>query len=174
MGDSAQTGAGTNWTAMSMTAAGGLISANAQYLTGKTNKHIAEVNAKIAESQRDQALQAGAYTAGRVAMHGRQLESTQQAAQAAGGTVVGAGTNQAVTDNTEQASSMDALMIQRNAAREALGYQLKASADRMQGDQAMAAGKSGAIASLLNTGSQEWLESDSNYRGYHGNGINVK
>lgn len=183
MGDSAQTQAGasaasapetgSNWGAMSMTAMGGLVSANAQYQTGKVNKHIANANAQIAEVQRDQALSAGAYTAGKVAMHGRQIESTQAAAQAGGGTVVGAGTNRAVLDNTEQASSMDALMIQRNASREALGYQLKADADRMQGDQAMATGKMGAMSSLLNTGSQMWLESDTNYRGYKAGGIRV-
>ena len=159
---------------MGMTAAGGLVSANGQYQAGKTNQAIARSNAVVARAQGQQAVQAGEFAAGNADNRGRKIQSQQQAALASSGTVVGAGTNAQAMLNSEQASGMDALMIRRQAAREALGYEIKASGDELQGDMAAAAGKTGAISTLLNAGSQMWLEGDSNYGGYKGKGIKVK
>ena len=167
------TNPGSNSVAMAMTAAGGLTSALGQYQTGRTNRAIANSNATIARNQERETLANGEFAANRVEMKARLQESAQRAEQAGGGTVAGAGTGGLVTAQTEGASAMDELLIKRNAARAALGYESKAVGDEIEGDMADKAGKMGALSTLLNTGSQEWLESDPNYRGFHGSGLQV-
>lgn len=156
---------------MALTAAGGLTSALGQLQSGKTNQRIARANAKIAEAQADESINTGEFAANRALARGRQIEAAARSGQAGQGTVVGAGTGALVTKNTEQASQVDALMIERNAARQAMGFKTKAAADTIQGDMAEAAGKAGAVSTVLNAGSQLWLEGDSTYAGYHGSGL---
>lgn len=162
---------GPNTLAMGLTAAGGLNSAVGQYLAGKTNEQISRDNASIAESKAEEATNAGAFAAAKAQERGRAVAAQARAAQAGGGVVAGAGTGALVAEDSQKASAMDALMIERNAARESLGFQNQAAADQ---EQAIASGqqaKAGAISTLLNTGSQEWLESDPNYGGFRGRGI---
>lgn len=167
----AATNPGGNYTAQALTAAGGLTSALAQLQSGKTNQRIARDNAKIAEAQSEEATNAGEFAANRAFARGRQIEAAARATQAGQGTVVGAGTAGLVEKNTEQASQVDAMMIKRNAAREAMGFKTKAAADEIAGNLAAETGKMGALSTLLNTGSQEFLEGDPNFRGYHGSGL---
>lgn len=170
-GSTAGTNPGGNYVAQGLTAAGGITSALAQYTAGKTNQRIADANAKIAEAQREEVINAGTFAANRASLRGRQVEAAQQAAQAGGGVVVGAGTSGNVIQSTEQATAVDSMMIQRNAAREALGYTIKAGTDRMAGTAAAETGKMQALGTLLNAGSEEWIQSDSTFRGYHGSGV---
>lgn len=150
---------GGNNVAMAITAMGGVTGALAAYGAGKTNARIGRDNAKIADAQSGEALAAGDYEAGRARLKGRQVEGMARAGEAGQGVVVGAGTSGAILQDTQRASAMDALLIQRNAARQALGYQLRAGSDRMQADAAEAAGKEKAFATLLSTGSELWMES---------------
>lgn len=168
----ANQGSSGNGIAMAMTAAGGVTSALAQLSAGKTNQAIARANASVAEAKSEEALNAGQFAANKAIERGRQVEATQRAGFAGQGVVAGAGTAGLVQKDTEQVSAVDAEMIRRNAQREALGFTSQAAADRMQGDAAAAQGRMGALSTLLNTGSQEWLESDPNYGGFRGRGIN--
>jgi len=149
---------GSNRTAMAITAMGGVTGALAAYGAGKVNAHIARDNAKIATVQAGEAQAAGEYEAGRAQLKGRQVEGMARAGEAGQGVVVGAGTSGAILQDTERASAMDALMIRRNAARQALGYQLRAGSDQMQADALESAGKEKAFATLLNAGSDMWME----------------
>ena len=162
---------GGNGAAMSMTAIGGITSAIGQYYSGQANKAIAGANAQIAGIQAQEAERTGVFASNRAVIRGHQIEEQQRASQAASGVVVGAGTAGSALESTEAASHMDALMIQRNAAREALGYQLKATNDTMHGRLAESSADMGAISTLLNTGAQEWLETDPNYTGLRGSGV---
>jgi hypothetical protein len=166
------TNPGGNGIAMAMTAAGGVTSALAQLSAGKTNQAIARANASVAESKAEEATNAGEFAANKAIERGRQLEGVQRAAFAGQGVVAGAGTAGLVQKDTEQVSAVNAEMIKRNAAREALGLTTQAKTDIMQGDAAAAQGRMGAVSTLLNTGSQEWLESDPDYGGFRGRGIN--
>lgn len=162
---------GSNYAAMGMTAFGGITSALGSYYAGKTQQAIANANAEIGRIQSQEAIRTGEFAANRAITRGRQVEGQQRAAEGASGIVAGAGTGALAEASTEQASHMDQLMIQRNAAREALGFRENAAADTEQGVLARATGNAGAISTLLNTGAQEWLESDPQFRGYHGSGI---
>ena len=68
---------------------------------------------------------------------------------------------------------MDALMIKRAAAREAMGFTAQGMTDQMEGQMAAQAGRLSALSTLLNAGSQMWLESDPNYIGYRGRGVGM-
>jgi hypothetical protein len=154
---------GGNYPAMAITAMGGVTGALAAYGAGKVNAHIARDNATMADVQAGEAVAAGEYEAGKARLKGRQVEGMARAGEAGQGVVVGAGTSGAILQDTERASAMDALLIKRNAARQALGYQLRAGADRMTADAAESAGKEKAFATLLNAGSEMWMESEPNY-----------
>lgn len=153
------------YSAMGMTAFGGITSALGSYYSGKTQEAIANANAEIGRIQSQEAIRTGEFAANRAITRGRQVEGQQRAAEAASGIVAGAGTGGLAEAATEQASHMDALMIERNAAREALGYRMQANAATMQGQLAHAEGNAGAISTLLNTGNQLWMEGDNDYRG---------
>lgn len=166
-------GSGMRGAAMGVTAAGGAATAYAQFQAGKTNQKIARFNARQAEIRADQTIQAGDFAARRRAMVQAQLAGRTISGQAAGGTVVGAGTNRMVVADQENGSAMDQFMIKLNAARAAEGDHMQASADTLQGNMARRAGESGAIGSLLATGSDEWLLSDSSFDPRFGRGVAV-
>jgi len=159
---------------LALTAGGGITSAWGQLQSGKTNRDIERVNAQVARDKAEQAENAGAFAAAKTQIKGQQIQGVQRGAMAGQGTVAGAGTSGAVLQDTTEATGMDALMIQRNAAREAMGYQTAAMSDEMKGNAAYRAGQMGAISTLMNAGSQAWLESDPNYSGYRGRGVGLQ
>lgn len=163
----------TNWAAMSLTALGGLTSAYSQIQAGKANSASATANSEMAMNQATEATNAGAFAAARASIRGQQVASKALAGQAGQGVVAGAGTGGAVVQDSIQGSQMDALMIQRNAAREAIGLQTKAAEDQQEAVSDERKGDAGAISTLLNTGAQEWLEADSQYGGFRGRGIGL-
>lgn len=176
MGDSSQVAAGagaapTNYTAMALTAAGGVTSAIATRKSGILNKRIAESNAQIAEAKSDDALKAGDFAATRTILKSRAAGSRERGAQASSGTVAGVGTNAIAIADSEQAGAMDALMIKRNATREALGFKTQAVAEHMRGDAEDTASKLGTLTTLLNTGTKLWMESDRSSGAYQGEGF---
>lgn len=154
---------------MGMAAVGGITSAYAQYQAGKAQKKIANWNAAQARVQSAQALQAGEFNANRVAIQAEQTQGRQRAAEAGSGIIAGAGTSRAVEASSEAASDMDRFMIELNAKRQAYGYQVKAAGDTLTGQMDMQRGEMGAASTLLNTGSQVWLDADAAYGGHRGN-----
>lgn len=170
-GASAQPSAPTNYTAMALTAAGGITGAIATRQSGLLNKRIANSNAKIAEAKADDATKAGDFAATRTILKARAAGERERGAQASSGTIAGAGTGALAIADSEQAGAMDALMIKRNAAREALGFKTQAVGERMRGAAEDEAGKMGTLTTLLNTGTKLWMESDTNAKSYHGEGM---
>jgi hypothetical protein len=160
-----------NYAGEALTAIGGLTSAYASYMAGRANKKIADFNARMARVQAAQAIQAGEFNANRVAIAAQRQQGAAQAAEAGAGIVAGAGTAKAVEASNEAASNMDRLMIELNARREAYGFQVRAAADTMEGKLAEQKGAMQAGAALLDTGAQEWLESDPAYGGFRGRGL---
>lgn len=150
---------------------GGLTSAYAQYMAGRTNRRIANWNAAQARVQAAQAKEAGGLAANRVSTQEAETLGRQRGAEAGAGIVAGAGTARNVEASSQAASEMDKTMIELNARRAAYGFQMRAASDTAQGRIAEQQGEMGGIASLLNTQSQLWLESDQNYGGYRGKGI---
>lgn len=155
---------GSNWLGLASTAVGGVRTAYSQFGAGRTNARIAGDNARIAAVQADEAENAGTFAANQVAIKARVLEGQQRSGQAGQGVVVGAGTAGLVTAQTDEASAMDELMIKRDAARRALGYQIQEGGDRIQGEMAKQKGDEEALGTLLNTGAKEWLMSDPSHK----------
>jgi hypothetical protein len=162
---------GPNAGAMAFTGLGGATTAYAQYAAAKAQKDIARSNSAIDLAGAQEANEAGGFNAAKAEAHGEQMASSARAAAAGQGQTAGAGTAGLVAANSEQAGAMNALMIQRNAAREAMGYQSRAASEQEQAIAAGAQETTAPTATLLNAGSQEWLESDSNYSGFRGRGI---
>lgn len=162
-----------NGAAMLTTGIGGLSAAYSQFQSGRINRRIARYNAERARVQADQAIQAGDFAARRRQMVQQQLTGSTIAAQASGGTVVGAGTSRLVTKGQESASAMDQFLLRLNASRQAESYMVKAAGEDFSGEMKMREGESGAIGSLLNTGSNEWLLSDSSFDPRFGRGVAV-
>ncbi len=177
MGDSAQIQAGaaaapstkpvstgSNWLGYGATAAGGIAKAWAQDKSGRANQRLARINAAGARVQADQALQAGEFNANRLAAKEGVMQGAEDAAQAAGGTVVGAGTSRLVAASSKAAAMADEQMIRLNARREAYGFNSRAAIDDFQGDLAKREGRNAAVETLLNTGSKLWTEADTQHR----------
>lgn len=142
------------------TAAGGIASAYATYKSGQTQKKIARFNARYAKQQAAQAIQAGEFTANRVAQHERQVEAAGRAAAASSGVVAGAGSQHFIAESNRAAADMDRRMIDLNARREAYGFTVKAQGDTIAGRLAESSANAGAVSTLLNTGSKLWMQSD--------------
>ncbi len=155
---------GSNWLGYGATAAGGLTKALAQDRAGRANQRLARINAHLARTQADQAIQAGDFAANRVATKEAVMEGADRARQAAGGTVVGAGTSRLVAASSKAAAMADEQMIRLNARRQAYGFNAKASIDDFEGKLARQGGRMAAAETLLNTGDKLWQESDNIHR----------
>lgn len=164
---------GGNGVAQTLTAFGGIGKIFDTMYQGQANARIAGDNAIIAKQQAQEALEAGEFDANRVQDRAARLVGTERGAMAGQGVIAGAGTGANVLSTTSQAGAMDALMIKRNAARQALGYDIKAGGDEMAGRLASATSKQEMVSTFLNTGSQEWLEGDPNYGGFRGRGVSL-
>ncbi len=151
---------GSNWVGNTTTAIGGAGTAWAQYSAGRANQRLARINAAGAKRQAAESLQAGQFASNRVLAQEGQAEGAQVAAQAAGGTVVGAGTSGLVRASGRAMSNMDRFLIQLNARRQAYGFQSRAAIDTFEGKQAAAQGDMAAVKTLLNTGDKLWQNAD--------------
>lgn len=155
---------GTNWVGNSTTAIGGLTTAWGQFSAGRANQRLARINAAGARRQAAESLQAGQFSANRVLSQQGQEHGAMKAAQAGGGTVVGAGTSGLAQASARAGSNMDRFLIQLNARRQAYGYQSKAAVDLFEGKQTQVAGDLGAAETLLNTGDKLWQNADHAHR----------
>lgn len=159
-GPAAPASTGSNWVGNSTTALGGLTTAWGQFSAGRANQRLARINAAQARQQASESLQAGQFSSNRALSQENQQEGAMKAAQAGGGTVVGAGTSAFAQASSRAGSNMDRYLIELNARRQAYGYQSKAAIDTFQGKQAQVAGDLGAAETLLNTGDKLWQNAD--------------
>ena len=139
--------------AMGLTAAGTATSAVGQYKAGAAAKEAAVFNESVARAQADDAIE-----------RGRIKEQTyrQQIKQAIGGARAGfAGQNVRVDSGSPvdvvadiaRTGEIDALQIRADAAREAWGYGVQATNERMAGDNALRASRFGMASTILGGGS---------------------
>ena len=154
-----------------MGAAGGISTAIATFEAGKMSQSLARFNANYAKTQADQAVQAGNFAAVRRQVVGNLQEGQTIARQSNSGTVANAGSNRAVIASQEAGTAQDRYLLQLNAGRQAQALQVRAAGDVLTGEQAKATGEMGALSTLLNTGSNEWLESDPTWDPRYGRGV---
>lgn len=162
-----------NYGAMGLTAAGGIVTALSEHKAGKYNKAIADFNASQAHIQAEQALQTGGFQESVRQAEANIQQARTKSGQAAGGTVIGAGTNRLVTTSQEAGNEMDQLMIQTMANRRSYGYDVAEADDIAKGNMGMRTADNAAIATLLQTGNELSLESDPSYGGLRGSGIHI-
>jgi hypothetical protein len=140
--------------------------ASALKAQGDYESTIANTNAKIANLQASQALEAGDMAASRKNLQTQQQVGAIKAAQGASGVDVASGSSAAVRAGAEGAGAVDELTIRNNAQRQAWGYQTEAINDTFKGQFAQLTAKAGATQSLLAGGLQAIegpLSIESNY-----------
>ena len=156
-----------------MTALGGLAAISGSIFSGQAQKRISQFNADYASQQKLQALQSGGYQATVRQAEAQILEAKTRSRQAAGGTVINAGSNAAVIGSQERGNEMDQLMINTMASRRAYGFGVQATDDTMRGKLAEQASFGSSVSSILSTAGQEWLEADPTYDPRFGRGLNL-
>ena len=130
------------------------ISAYGTYRAGQDQQRINEWNANVAELQATDAVLRGNEAETRSRIETRSLLGAQRASLAGQGVQVGdAGSSgDQVQIDAQRIGEEDALTIRNNAAREAWGFKVGASSERMQGDSAMRRGRLQAIGTLIGAG----------------------
>lgn len=122
-----------------VSAVGSIVSGSASYAAGKYNKKVS-YNAAV-EAERD-----GAAQVLRVRDAARKTMGGQVAAQGASGFQIGTGSALDALTESQINATMDALNVRREASARARGL-------RVQGDQAMSAGKNAYTAGLFQAAS---------------------
>jgi len=146
--------------------------------TADTNAGVLTWNAKMLEAQSRDAVRRGFEDADRYAVTGRQAIGAQRANYAAQGVDVSVGSPQDMEKSSRYTFAQDLVTIRVNAAREAWGYQVEAENSRQQrdallknadleaastrrigrvqalstrmgGNNAQAAGRAGAVSTIL-------------------------
>jgi hypothetical protein len=143
-------------TARAVSAAGTGLQAGAEvgggvaaWYAGRTNRAIADFNARIADYKAIAAANRGRFVVNQVARRTGELLAGQATAAAANGSVAGAGTNAAVAASTAGLGLGDQATARLNALMEAWGYGSAAAGERMQGDLAARAGTQALIGGAL-------------------------
>lgn len=134
--------------------AGGGLSAFGSYAAGQAQQGAADYNAKLLQQRAQMVEQASRSETTRAHKEARKLKGAQQAGFAKSGAMITSGTPLMVL--AEQAGDMekDILEQRRNRMIEAQGLRSQAEMLKIQGKQASAAGKLGAVTSLLGAGGQ--------------------
>lgn len=132
---------------------GGLFSAVGTYQQGMFQSKIATYNAQLADQNKNAALGAGQNAEQLKRLQTGKEVGSEAAAQAAGGTDVGGGSNVQVRQATQTAGDFDALNIRYNAARQAYGYSQEAFSDMLQAKSAKQSAVSGLVGGIFKAGS---------------------
>lgn len=106
-----------------VSAVGQIQAANAQAAQAKYQAAVAKNNAAIAARSAADSRERGGIEAQNKLREGAAMIGRQNAAFAANGVLVNAGSAIDITSDTAAASQQDALTIKNNAEREALGYE---------------------------------------------------
>ncbi len=106
-------------------AVGAYNQAKAQQASLQAESQVALNNAVLAEWQAQDASERGATSAARAMIKGGQVKGAQRAALAANGVDLSGASAQAVLNDTDYITAVDANTIADNAAREAWGYRMQ-------------------------------------------------
>ncbi len=93
----------------------------------KTQQHISENNAKIAQMGYESAIRAGESEIQKITMNAGALKAKQKASMAANGIVLGKGSAADVTASTEVMKELDRNTARQNALATAFGYSVRQS-----------------------------------------------
>lgn len=133
-----------------------LLTAKSQYDQGQYASDAANVNARISEAQRRDAVVRGADEANAQRAKTRAFMASQRAAMGASGLAMNSGSFGDVLNQTAIMGETDAQTIKQNALREAWGYQVKSEDELSQGRMAKQAGSYNAFGTLLGGASKVW------------------
>lgn len=132
----------------------GIIGGIAGQQQGEYQQKQYEANARIAETQAEDATSRGDAAASAYDKKAKQIVGAQRAAYAGGGVDVNSGSAALIQDETQSIATRDMATIKNNAWREAWGYKVQASNMVAQGGMARAAGDLTFGTSLLTGGLQ--------------------
>lgn len=138
--------------ATGLSAASGVLGGIQAYQSGMFQSKIATYNSQLALQNKDASLNAGQNAEEIKRMQTGKQVGEEAAAQAAGGTDVSGGSNEAVRQATATAGDYDALTIRYNAARSAYGYTQEAFSDQLQAQSAKESAVSGLVGGVLKGG----------------------
>lgn len=125
------------------------------------NARVADVNARLAEQQAEQAAVRGARAERELRAGARQLEGAQRVGFAAAGVTPGGGSPLAAATDVIRGTELDAMDIRYNTALERWGYRVQAGESRAQARFARASRVSpfrAALPTLLGGTSQLALQ----------------
>src|SRR5262245_48979115 len=121
---------------------------------GDYRRSVADTNARIANLQAAETLEAGDIAASRENLKTMGRVGSLRAAQGASGTDISKGSNVLTRQATEFAGNMDELQIRTNAARQAWGFKTQAIMDTYEGQFAKMTAANQAQQTLLSGGMQ--------------------
>lgn len=140
--------------AMGATAAQGIIGAQQANAQGKYQQAVANQNARAQERQASDARARGVIAGEEQRDRARMIGSRQATGLAASGLDISSGSSLDLFAETATLGEYDAQVAENNAAREAYGYQTRASESRASGRNARQAGRNQAFSTLLTSGAR--------------------
>jgi hypothetical protein len=160
---------------MGLSALGGILGASGASAQGSAASQLGMYQAGIAMQNAAIAKQNAAYesaqgeqSAAKYGMGARQRMGEIKTAQSASGLDVGSGSNKAVQESQHLVSNMDMAQIRANAAKASFDYQVQAKSfeqqaqlDIMGANNAKAASRTNALASIVGSASSvadKWLQ----------------
>lgn len=132
--------------------AGGVAQAGAYRAQGSAENRLANVNAGYSDWQARDAIERGNLDASRAASGKEAMASTLRASMGASGVDVNSGSAAAATSDLYLMGQLDALTVQNNATREAMGYRVQGINERTRGRMAMIGAKNAAGQSIAQAG----------------------
>jgi hypothetical protein len=140
---------------MGMSSASSAISqANAARAKGAYDTSIANINARTAKDQAEDAIDRGNKAANQVRRQGKKVAAGQRLSAAAQGISATEGDIADLIDETELFSELDATTIRTNAIKEAYGYETQALNASAAGEFAGMAAENSARNTVLTGGMQ--------------------
>lgn len=153
---SSNAGQNTMYASMGLSAIGAITNAFSQSAAykaqGDYESTIANTNAKLAQLQSKQTLEAGDIEASRKDLQTQQAVGSARAAQGASGIDVASGSSALVRNAIQSTGTQDELTIRSNAQKQAWGYQTEALEDTFKGQFAQQTASVESEQSLLNGG----------------------
>lgn len=134
---------------MALSIGGGLIKGVASKQAADANAATMESNAVLAHAAGVDSLARGGQEAGRARMRGTSREASQVSDYSASGIDIRSGSAADVISSTEAVSEFEAQTAKSNAAREAWGYESRASDLRRQAQYTRQEGNMAEVTSIL-------------------------
>lgn len=125
------------------------LEAYGEYAAGQTERSLHNLNADLAERQARDAIARSHVDIARVRREAADVTGSARAGYAGQNVIVSTGSALETQVATAELAQEDVNQIKINAAREAWGYRSEAIWEKFKGEEAAAAGKTGAIKSLI-------------------------